>query len=1405
MRRVALKQRNRSKRRERSRKSENRTLRFLRYLLFEENMTRFFATTGFARLIHHSMVLVGIWVLSLAPAFADDAPEFNKQIAPLFVRYCTSCHNGTDREGKLVLESYATLLEGGKRGGEIVPGNVAQSRLVRVLTGEAEPSMPPKDNDKPKPEEIALIKRWVKAGAQGPQGAAPDPTRLVAPKIAATVPVREPINAVACSPDGRWIAIARYGRIELHSAENRKLALTLGDIRGNVNDVVFNADSTKLAAAAGEAGLFGEARLWNVADGKLLQTFRGHRDSIYAVALSPDGKTLATGSYDQQIKLWNTETGAEIRTLVGHNGAIHALAFSPQGKLLASASGDRTAKLWDTASGERLETFGQPLADQYTIAFSPDGQQLAAAGVDNRIRVWQISASGKEGTNPILFARFAHEHPIVKLVYTTDGKMLASSSEDGTLKIWNAGTLEEQRSLERQPDAAPAMAFLPGGNSLIVGRMDGTLAVYDVADGKRIAAGATYVSPGVYAGESLLRSPGVHAWTLPYRFASMTAFIGTTLAQAVDVVPEQNETEPNDSPSQANHVAVPVTIKGRLDKPGDVDYFNFDAAAGQTLVFDVAARSIKSKAAPRLALLDAEGKLLSEESLTDANSDPLMACKFATAGRYVVRIDDRMMAGGKDHAYRLTIGAFAYALDCFPPSVPANATTEVELIGPNIPMGTKVKVQAGAPGETTVPIDGARFRTRREINVIASDLPEAVASMPNDSPQKALPIAAPGSACGRIHRRPAGQPPEANYYRFESKAGQKWIIETNAARRGSPIDTRIDVLTADGRPIERLLLQAVRDSYINFRGIDSGGNQPRLKNWEEMELNQYVYLGGEVCKLYRAPQGPDSDFLVYRDLAGRRRPYFDTTATDHPNFEPVYVVEPHPPGTKLSDNGLPVFPIYYSNDDDSQRKLGRDSRLLFTAPAEGSYLVRVVDVRGEGGDRYIYRLTVREPRPDFNVTLGGADPTVNAGSGKRFKLSADRVDYFDGEIRVDIDGLPPGFVATTPIVIQAGHLEADGVINALESAPAPTEQTRAMTKITATARTDGRDVTKTVNGLNQIKLAGKPKLLVRLSLDQPTTETVVHRPPRQEWIALDPTSAISRGGATLTKQSDHSLLAGGANPDKDSYTVVAPTDARNIRAVRLEALGDKSLPAGSPGRADGNGNFVLTEFHVAAGPKSDFGKAEPVALASATADYSQPGNEAARTIDGDSATGWAVAANDPEHGWPVPRTGDDPAHAITFELKQPIGFAEGTLLTFTLDQTSGNPRHNLGRFRLSVLADVPPELDYPQPAEVVIAAGGGAVCKLHVERRGIKDRIQFDVDNLPHGVIVDNIGLSGILVPEGQTEQTLYLNAASWVPETDRLFYAVAKVDGDQASLPVLLHVRKPASSAKYEVRSAKE
>ena len=176
-----------------------------------------------------------------------------------------------------------------------------------------------------------------------------------------------------------------------------------------------------------------------------------------------------------------------------------------------------------------------------------------------------------------------------------------------------------------------------------------------------------------------------------------------------------------------------------------------------------------------------------------------------------------------------------------------------------------------------------------------------------------------------------------------------------------------------------------------------------------------------------------------------------------------------------------MFPVYYENDDDSRRRWGSDSRLTFTTPADGKYLVRVADARGFHSDKHKYTLTIRPRKPDFKVTLQGAKPVVSAGSGKEFSVKAERLDDFEGPIRVDIEGIPPGFHVTTPIVIEAGQDMAFGeAINALPDAVAPTNENAKISEVTATATINGKQVTKTVNNLGEIKLAGKPKVLAEV-------------------------------------------------------------------------------------------------------------------------------------------------------------------------------------------------------------------------------------------------------------------------------------------------------------------------------------
>jgi sugar lactone lactonase YvrE len=392
---------------------------------------------------------------------ASAAPDFTL-VQALFKKHCVECHAFGDAENDLVLENHASLMKGGDGGVPVVPGK----------------------KKKLDASELAVIRAWIDGGAKPPAIATEPVRELVTPKIVPRVTPRKSIQAIAYAAQPNVIAVARYREVELRDGDSGAVRHTLTGIRGNVNSVAFSTDGQWVAAAGGEPGLQGQAAIWRVGDGTLVRKFEGHFDALYSVVLSPDGKLLATGSYDQKIKLWDTATGTEVRTLTGHNGAVYGLTFRPDGKVLASASGDRTVKLWEVATGKRLDTFSQPTKEQYTVAFSPDGRRLVAGGVDNRIRLYAVSAGAVEGTNQLLESKFAHEGAVLRIVFASDGATLLSSAEDRTVKWWDAAKLVERGHLDPQPDLAPAVAFTAGNTRFVVGRLDGSLQFFDAKTGQ---------------------------------------------------------------------------------------------------------------------------------------------------------------------------------------------------------------------------------------------------------------------------------------------------------------------------------------------------------------------------------------------------------------------------------------------------------------------------------------------------------------------------------------------------------------------------------------------------------------------------------------------------------------------------------------------------------------------------------------------------------------------------------------------------------------------------------------------------------------------------------------------------------------------------------------------------------
>ncbi len=147
-------------------------------------------------------------------------------------------------------------------------------------------------------------------------------------------------------------------------------------------------------------------------------------------------------------------------------------------------------------------------------------------------------------------------------------------------------------------------------------------------------------------------------------------------------------------------------------------------------------------------------------------------------------------------------------------------------------------------------------------------------------------------------------------------------------------------------------------------------------------------------------------------------------------------MEIHPPGTKLSPNGLPQFTLENRNDDGGPL-YGKDPYLDFTAPADGEFLVRLADTRGRGGRDFAYRLTIAPPRPDFTVFLNPANPNVPRGSRVPVTVTAFRHDGFDGPIHVKLTGLPPGVESSSGVILP-GHTSVAITVSASEDASAAT-------------------------------------------------------------------------------------------------------------------------------------------------------------------------------------------------------------------------------------------------------------------------------------------------------------------------------------------------------------------------------
>jgi WD40 repeat protein len=328
------------------------------------------------------------------------------------------------------------------------------------------------------------------------------------------------VTAIAYSPDGDLLASAGEERsIIVWDADSGKILLTIRGYREGVDGLAFSPDGKRLATAGrGES-----IELWDVdglrakirdrprpagptgpkpppADRRVL---KGHADWVWAVVVTPDGKTVASCGRDETVRLWDLATGAEKAVLVGHIEEIDCLALSPDGRTLASASQDREVKLWDLPTGKERATWDVQGTRVTALAFSPDGATLVTASYEGPIKFWDVPTGKLRGqiTEGV--------GPVDAVAFTPDGKTLITgghvvewhggnnwADRAGEVVLWDVKARKAIHRFQGCPGGIRSLAVTSDGGTLLAGcGFDNTVRAYDLRRRKERATWKGHADP----------------------------------------------------------------------------------------------------------------------------------------------------------------------------------------------------------------------------------------------------------------------------------------------------------------------------------------------------------------------------------------------------------------------------------------------------------------------------------------------------------------------------------------------------------------------------------------------------------------------------------------------------------------------------------------------------------------------------------------------------------------------------------------------------------------------------------------------------------------------------------------------------------------------------------------------
>ncbi|MBI1388669.1 MAG: hypothetical protein GC154_09505 [bacterium] len=811
------------------------------------------------------------------------------------------------------------------------------------------------------------------------------------------------VYGVAMSPDGKRLAsVAGDRTVKVWDAVSGKRAYTLSEPLKAQYAVAFTPDGTRLAAAGDDKII----RVWKLGEsnGELEESKFSHDGAVLQLFYSKNGDTLFSTAEDRLVKAWNTEDFVERRVWGPFPDWVFAMASDVDETYLACGCYDGSLHLYDRASGELLDSRGlkekkiaaaitepaephEKSAEVEPASATSDSTPESAKDSGDPFRVKVVEGGGTylsalSGLDPKTFER-GKTHTIKIYGKNLQDAVIMTDSKSIEAKVVHVE--------EKEPPKFTRAEFTTAAEIVDTGRP------YELTVELAIDAGAP---------------PGAHAL-----WARTPLATSNGLTYAVEAGEAVAEKEDNDDSSQAQLVSVPALIAGTMNKAGDVDSYRFEAKAGDELVFDVMASALGSGLDSVIDVLSDQGERVASSEDLPPRRDARMGVRFDRDGTYVAQIRDANLRGGG--FYRLHIDAKPLLTRVFPLGARHGDDAELEIEGYNLDGKTTLTVTApedGAQRANWRPYSFSKGSPLDAPRLAVGDWPEYQENGDNDSIENAMPVQAPCVVNGRIMPAQAGSP-DVDWFRFAAKKGETLAIAVEAQQLGSPLDSFIDIRDAGGKQIEIATVRCVAETFLTLSDRDSRSAGIRLDSWTDLRINDYVMIGSEILRVERLPDYPDEDVAFYNNARfGWRYGLFGTTTSHHAVYTPAYKVEIHPPGSSFPPNGLPLTHLYAENDDGGAPVYRKDSYFEFHPPADGDYYVSIRDTMDQGGVDYAYRLHIRPPHPDFTVFIDNSRPNITRGGRFPLRVTIDRMEGFDGEVRARFAKLPEGVHATEVVI-----------------------------------------------------------------------------------------------------------------------------------------------------------------------------------------------------------------------------------------------------------------------------------------------------------------------------------------------------------------------------------------------------